>query len=105
VEEKQMRHMRNVVFGLSCLLGGVFLASQLVGAEASAQQQMVGRWGAEDCQGISAGSGAFLAASGELAEEAGRLRNEAEAIETYEGALAFSELAANFAKTFEVYCK
>ena len=100
-----MRHMRNVVFGLSCLLGGVFLASQLVGAEASAQQEMVGRWGAEDCQGISGGSGRFLAASGEFAREADRLRNEAESLETYERAVIFSELSANFAKTFEVYCQ
>ena len=36
-----MRHMRNIVLGLSCLLGGAFLVSQLVGAEAMPQQQTV----------------------------------------------------------------
>ncbi len=35
-----MRNLRSVIFGLSFLLGGVFLAN-LFGAEAGAQQQTV----------------------------------------------------------------
>ena len=46
--------------------------------------------------------------AGELLAEADRLTNEgseAEANESYEGGLSFSELAANYAKNFEAYCK
>jgi len=39
-EEVKMRNLRSVIFGLSFLLGGVFLAN-LFGAEAGAQQQTV----------------------------------------------------------------
>ena len=103
-----MRNLRSVIFGLSFLIGGVFLAN-LFGAEAGAQQQTVERiWAAEDCQNISGASGLFLYVSGELLEEADKLTKEgkeADANESYEGALFFSELAANFAKNFEVYCK
>ena len=35
-----MRNLQGVVFGLGCLLGGVFLAN-LFGAEAGAQQQTI----------------------------------------------------------------
>ena len=37
-----MRNLRSVIFGLSFLIGGVFLAN-LFGAEAGAQQQTVER--------------------------------------------------------------
>ena len=105
-----MRNLRSVIFGLSFLLGGVFLAN-LFGAEAGARQQTVersGLWEAEDCRNISGASGLFLYVSGELLEEADELReegDEAEANESYEGGLSFSELAANYAKNFEAYCK
>ena len=103
-----MRNLRSVIFGLSCLLGGVFLAN-LFGAEAGAQQQTVERiWAAEDCENISDASGLFLYVSGELLEEGERLTNEGyetEARESYEDGLGFSGLAANFARNFEVYCK
>ena len=105
-----MRNLRSVIFGLSFLIGGVFLANYF-GAEAGAQQQTVersGLWEAEDCRNISGASGLFLYVSGELLEEADRLTNEgseAEANESYEGGLFFSELAANYARNFEAYCK
>jgi hypothetical protein len=105
-----MRNVRSVIFGLGCLLGGAFLANYF-GAEAGAQQQTVersGLWEAEDCRNISGASGLFLYVSGELLEEADELRkegDEAEANESYEGGLSFSELAANYAKNFEAYCK
>ena len=102
-----MRNVRSVIFGLGCLLGGAFLANYF-GAEAGAQQQTVEGWEAEDCRDISGASGLFLYVAGELLAEADRLTNEgseAEANESYEGGLSFSELAANYAKNFEAYCK
>ena len=102
-----MRNLRSVIFGLGCLFGGVFLANYF-GAEAGAQQQTVERWAAEDCRNISGASGLFLYVTGELLEEADELREEgyeAEANESYEDGLSFSELAANYAINFEAYCK
>ena len=105
-----MRNLRSVIFGLGCLLGGVFLANYF-GAEAGAQQQTVersGLWEAEDCKKISDASGLFLYVSGELIEEAYKLKKEgeeAEADESYEGVLFLTELATNYAKIFEAYCK
>ena len=103
-----MRNLRSVIFGLGFLIGGVFLAN-LFGAEAGAQQQTVERiWAAEDCQNISGASAIFLYVVGENLGEGDRLRNagyEAEANESYESGLRFSELAANYARNFEVYCK
>ena len=110
-----MRNLRSVIFGLGCLLGGAFLANYL-GAEVGAQQQIVteaqskrsGLWEAEDCKKISDASGLLLYVSGELLEEADKLKKEgkeAEADESYGDVLFVSELAANYAKTFEAYCK
>ena len=65
-------------------------------------------WETEDCKKISDASGLLLYVSGELLEEADKLkteRKEAEVDESYEGVLFLSELAANYAKTFEAYCK
>ena len=67
-----------------------------------------GLWEAEDCKKISDASGLFLYVSGELLEEADKLKKEgkeAEADESYEGVLFLSELATNYAKNFEAYCK
>ena len=67
-----------------------------------------GLWEAEDCKKISDASGLFLYVSGELLEKAEKLKKEgkeAKADESYEGVLFLSELAANYAKTFEAYCK
>ena len=103
-----MRNVRSVIFGLGCLLGGAFLANYF-GAEAGAQQQTVERiWAAEDCKNISDASATFLYLSGELLGEGERLTDEgyeAEANESYESGLRFSELAANYARNFEAYCK
>ena len=102
-----MGNLRSVIFGLGCVLGGAFLTDYF-GAEAGAQQQTVERWPAEDCRNISAASGIFLYVSGEMLGEGDRLRGEgyeAEANESYEGGLSFSEVAANYARNFEVYCK
>ena len=107
-EEVKMSNVRSVIFGLGFLIGGVFLAN-LFGAEAGAQQQTVEPiWAAEDCQNISGASAIFLYVVGENLGEGDRLRGEgyeAEANESYESGLRFSELAANYARNFEVYCK
>ena len=102
-----MRNLRSVIFGLGCLLGGAFLANYF-GAELGAQQQTVERWAAKDCRKISGASGTFLYVAGEMLVEGDRLRTEgyeAEANESYEGGLSFSEMAVNYARNFEVYCK
>jgi len=110
-----MRNLQSIIFGLSCFFGGVFLVN-FFGAEAGAQQQTVteapskrsGLWETEDCKKISDASGLFLYVSGELLEEADKLKKEgkeAEADESYEGVLFVTELSANYAKTFEAYCK
>jgi hypothetical protein len=67
-----------------------------------------GLWRAEDCRKISDASGLFLYASGEYLEEADKLKKEGkeeEADKSYEGAFFLSELATNYAKNFEAYCK
>jgi hypothetical protein len=100
-----MRNLRSVIFGLGCLIGGAFLADYF-GAELGAQQQTVERiWAAEDCRKISGASGTFLYVAGENLGEGDKLRNEgydAEARESYESGLRFSEMAANYARNFEV---
>ena len=96
-----MRNLGSVIFGLGCVLGGVFLANYF-GAETGAQQQTVtevqskrsGLWEAEDCKKISDASGLFLYVSGELLEEADKLKKEgkeAETDESYGGVLFVSE--------------
>ena len=93
-----MGKLRSVIFGLGCVLGGAFLTDYF-GAEAGAQQQTVERiWAAEDCQNISGASAIFLYVVSENLGEGDRLRGEgyeAEANESYESGLRFSELAAN----------
>ena len=67
-----------------------------------------GRWKPEDCKKVSDSSGAFLYYSGlaldaseKLEKEGKQLASDEKAIE----ALALAELAANFAKNYEAYCK
>ena len=107
-EEAKVRNLRNVIFGLGCLIGGGFLANYF-GAEVGAQQHTVERiWKAEDCKKISDGSGAFLYISGLLFEEGDKLKKEGkdkDSDESFEGALFVSQLSANYAKNYEVYCK
>ncbi|GIT50258.1 MAG: hypothetical protein Ct9H300mP15_04710 [Gemmatimonadota bacterium] len=98
-----MRNLRSVIFGLSFLIGGVFLAN-LFGAEAGAQQQTVERiWAAEDCQNISGASAIFLYVVSENLGEGDRLRGEgyeAEANESYESGLRFFRIGCKLRKKF-----
>ena len=71
------------------------------------EKEHSGYWKAEDCKEISDASGTLLYISGELLEEADFFEKkgaERDAEEAFEAALAFSELAANYAKNFEAYC-
>ena len=67
-----------------------------------------GYWKTEDCKKVSDASGMFLYISGELlkeSDEKGKNGNKEEAAEIFRSALAFSELSANYAKSFEAFCK
>ena len=67
-----------------------------------------GMWKPEDCKKISQTSGAYLYFSGEAFKKRSALEkdgNKALADEAYAEARALAELAANFAKNFEAYCK
>ena len=71
-------------------------------------QSTIGLWNTEDCAKISEASGFFLKMSGDLLKESDESRKESDekkADKLAQGALYLSELAANYAKNFEVYCK
>jgi len=78
--------------------------------EANRKKEMErwGRWKPEDCKKVSDSSGMFLYYSGlaldasEALEKEGK--QEASDDKAFE-ALALAELAANFAKNYEAYCK
>ena len=67
-----------------------------------------GMWKAEDCKKISQTSGAYLYFSGEAFKKRSSLEkdgNQIDAEKAFSEARALAELAANFAKNFEAYCK
>ena len=67
-----------------------------------------GMWKPEDCKKISQTSGAYLYFSGEAFKKRSAHEkdgNKALADEAFAEARALAELAANFAKNFEAYCK
>lgn len=67
-----------------------------------------GMWKPEDCKKISQTSGAYLYFSGEAFKKRSALEkdgNRDAADEAFKEAKALAELAANFAKNFEAYCK
>ena len=68
----------------------------------------MGYWKKEDCKKTSDAAGGLLYFSGELLEESDKKRksgNEEVADEDFKGAYALSEIAANYAKVFEAFCK
>ena len=68
----------------------------------------MGYWKKEDCKKVSDGSGALLAIAGGLLEKSGELRDEGDekaSDNLFLAASALSEVSANFAKTFEAFCK
>ena len=65
-------------------------------------------WKQEDCKKISDASGHFLMMSGYMLKESGKRKEEGDMKEMdklFIGAMQFSEMAANYAKTFEVFCR
>ncbi|MDP7500469.1 MAG: hypothetical protein QGH50_13625 [SAR324 cluster bacterium] len=65
-------------------------------------------WKQEDCKKISDASGHFLVLSGYLLEESGKKKEEGDLKEmekSFMGAVHFSEMAANYAKTYQVFCQ
>ena len=67
-----------------------------------------GRWKPEDCKKVSDSSGAFLYYSGLALDASEKLEKEGKQVASDEKAieaLALAELAANFAKNYEAYCK
>ena len=68
----------------------------------------MGYWKKEDCKKVSDASGGLLAIAGGLLEKSGKSRDKGEgkvADELFKGAYALAEVSANFAKTFEAFCK
>ena len=67
-----------------------------------------GMWKPEDCKKISQTSGAYLYFSGEAFKKRSSLEkdgNQINAEKAFSEARALAELAANFAKNFDAYCK
>ena len=67
-----------------------------------------GMWKLEDCKKISDASGIFLYLAGEAMKEGEKheeMGHEGKADKHYLDAMALADLAANYAKNFEAYCK
>ena len=67
-----------------------------------------GRWKAEDCKKVSEASGVFLYFAGESIKEGEKhekMGHQEKADKHYLDAMALAELAANYAKNYEAYCK
>ena len=67
-----------------------------------------GLWKSEDCKNVSEAAGFFLYTSGELLKTADKERkagSDKKSEKSYSAAMFFSELSANAAKNFEVFCK
>lgn len=68
----------------------------------------IGFWKSEDCKKVSETATFLLYTSGELLKTADKERkagSEKKSEKSYSAALFFSELSANAAKNFEVFCK
>ena len=79
-----------------------------ISACVKAEEGDIGFWKSEDCKKVSDAAGFFLYTSGELLKTADKERkagSEKKSEKSYSAALFFSELSANAAKNFEVFCK
>ena len=77
-------------------------------AQMMKEMERWGRWKPEDCKKVSDSSGIFLYYSGLALDAAEALEKEEKQEESDDKAfeaLALAELAANFAKNYEAYCK
>ena len=76
--------------------------------DGASRKTEMGYWENEDCKKTSDAAGGLLYFSGELlktSDEKRKSGNEGGADEDFKGAYALSEIAANYAKTFEAFCK
>lgn len=67
-----------------------------------------GYWRGEDCEKLSGASARIIFLSGKALEEGGKLKDagqKKQSDEQFAAALFLSELAANYAKNFEAFCK
>ena len=72
------------------------------------QMEKKGMWKPVDCKKVSDASGTFLYLAGESMKEGEKhekMGHKEKADSHYLDAMALAELAANYAKNFEVYCK
>ena len=72
------------------------------------EMERKGMWKPEDCKKISQTSGAYLYFSGEAFKKRSAFEkdgNKIAADEAFSESRALAELAANFAKNFDTYCK
>ena len=79
-----------------------------ISVSVNAEEGDTGFWKSEDCKNVSEAAGFFLYTSGELLKAADKERkagSEKKSEKPYAAALFFSELSANAAKNFEVFCK
>jgi len=79
-----------------------------ISASVKSEEGDIGFWKSEDCKKVSETAGFFLYTSGELLKTADKERragSEKKSEKSYSAALLFSELSANAAKNFEVFCK
>lgn len=76
--------------------------------EMKKMKESLGYWKAEDCKKISEAAGLFIYFSYELLEESDKLKQQGKELESdkiAEGGVALSQVAANYANTFEAFCK
>ena len=95
---------------VAAILSLVFLINPLLGlAETKEMDRTVrGLWETDDCLEVSEHAGLMLYLSGELLKKADaerKIGNTEASDELNKGAIFFSQLSANSAKTFEVFCK
>ncbi len=95
---------------VAAMLSLVLLINPLLGlAETKEMDRTVGGlWETDHCLEVSEHAGLMLYLSGELLKKADaerKIGNTEASDELNKGAIFFSQLSANSAKTFEVFCK
>ena len=95
---------------VAAILSLVFLTNPLLGLAETKEIDRTARglWETDDCLEVSEHAGLTLYWSGELLKKADaerKIGNKEASDELNKGAIFFSQLSANSAKTFEVFCK
>ena len=103
-----MKISRKILTNL--LVFSVLLFNPMVGFASNKDIDSItdGLWKTADCMKVSEHAGVTLYWSGELLKKADAERKKGKenlSDELYKGAMFFSQLSANAAKNFEVFCK